>query len=221
MIELRKAQATLTGNAHYFRQFIGTDGYQDDESTETFQRRHGILGVTLADPELMPYYLLIVGDPRRIPFRFQYEMDVVYAVGRLHFDAVYDYATYALNVVWSETLAPPATKRAVFFGAEHQSDLATGLSSKHLVRPLAGSIKCRFPVWEVDQILGPEANRAKLLGLVRDDPTSFLFTATHGMAFATGNSLQLPDQALCSAPIGLARDTRAAFTTIGIWPGTM
>ena len=90
-------------------------------------------------PWRVPFYLLLVGGPERIPFSFVQMLNVEYSVGLLHFDAVDKYRQYVDSVIAYETgdVAPRA-KEAVFFRTN--KDRATALSALHLVGPLADGV---------------------------------------------------------------------------------
>lgn len=149
-----------------------------------------------ADPEQMPYYLLIVGSPEEIPFRFQYELAVQYAVGRIHFEDKKDYERYALNVVEAEEAAEAKSgalpvQQAALFGVSHPGDTATERSVAELIQPLAERLETDRPGWPRKLFLGEQATKQQLSRLLGGGATpSLLLTASHGMAFPFKDPLQ-------------------------------
>lgn len=202
LLSLRRAQA---GDL-YRDETVNPDFcYQPGESMNTWRSRNG--GAPGAvDPSRLPYYLLIVGDPQRIPFDFQYQLDVAHAVGRIHFDTLNEYHSYARSVAASEDAARPLAlaRSAAFFGARNQFDLATQLSAKHLVSPLADTLGQQLAGWQVQRWLERDASKAQLSRLLGGDSTpAFLFSAGHGMGFKfseNGNPRQRSEQGalICS-----------------------
>ncbi|MFB2920617.1 C25 family cysteine peptidase [Aerosakkonema funiforme] len=159
---------------------------EEQESKTDFLARYGV-GYGAVDPKNVPYYLLIVGDPETISYRFQCELDVQYAVGRIYFETPEEYAQYARSVVEAETGKHSFSRRASFFGVEN--DDATQLSANYLVKPLANYLSenlqdWKLLNWDVKTIVGEQATKAQLKQLLGGSETpSLLFTASHGMGF--------------------------------------
>jgi hypothetical protein len=188
LLDLRRRQA-----GRLYREYAGADGVQAGESKNAFLARHGS-GPNPVDPEKVPYYLLLVGDPEAIPYRFQYELDVQHAVGRICFVDLDDYARYARSVVEAETGQVRLPRRAVFFGVRNENDGATELSASELVQPLAERL-ARAPQWSVETILGEGATKARLVDvLTGGQAPPLLFTASHGMGFDKGAPRQIRHQ---------------------------
>lgn len=147
------------------------------------------------DPDKVPYYLLIVGSPGDIPYRFQSQLDVQYAVGRIHFDTLQEYADYASSVVAVETSRPKLPREAVFFGVANQDDRATHLSATRLVAPLANRLRDDYADWSVRTIAPADATKSCLASLLGGEQTpSLLLTASHGMRFAKDSPRQRTEQ---------------------------
>ena len=191
LLRLREAQA-----GDRFRVFAGSDGFHVGKDSKTaFLRRHGA-GPGPVDPAKVPYYLLLVGDPETIPFRFQTQLDVAHAVGRIDFgDGLETYRRYAGNVVAAEAVTVERNRRMAFFGVSNQDDRATALSAKHLIAPLVEHVSEKHPSWRVTAHLANAAHKndlARLLG--GSERPTLLFSASHGMEFPYGDPRQLPHQ---------------------------
>ena len=219
LLELRRAQA-----GSRFRELAGDDGYRAGETKVAFLARHGA-GPGPADPERLPYYLLLIGDPEVIPFSFQYQLDVQYAVGRLAFDRVEDYRRYAESVVAAEGGSSLRPRRVAFFAPANPGDPATGMTSAYLAAPLAERLERELPRWAVETALGPEATRRRLDGFLRagdERAPALLFAACHGLGFPTGDPLQRAYQGslVCQdwpgpAAGGIAREHYLAADDVG------
>ncbi|MCP4367615.1 MAG: hypothetical protein GY797_05815, partial [Deltaproteobacteria bacterium] len=148
-----------------------------------------------ADPDKVPYYLLIVGNPETINYRFQSQLDVQYAVGRIDFgDDLDAYDNYARSVVEAESGRVKLPRDVSFFGVANTDDPATALSADNLVSPLVEHLKGHAN-WKINAFLKDEAKKSQLAQLLGGDQTpALLFTASHGMEFPNGNKHQIPHQ---------------------------
>jgi hypothetical protein len=202
LLEHRKGQAARTRES-YYKEYTGASGYRagdPNESKRTFLARGGAAAGMPADPEKVPYYLLLVGDPATIPYRFQYQLDVEYAVGRLWFEKAGKpdldaFARYARSVVEAEAGKLSLPRRAVFVGVQNPDDRSTRLSATDLISPLAEKLRPERGDWAFRTLPPEQATKAGLAGVLGGPQTpALLFTASHGMGFPEGDARQLPHQ---------------------------
>lgn len=195
LLEHRRAQASAIDDRRY-REYIGSDAYRPGESKQEFLARHDA-GPGPADPDRVPYYLMLVGGPDHIPYEFQYQLDVQYAVGRLDLDSAEDYAAYGRAVVAAEGgSVRGAERRLALFATSNPNDAATALSTSELVLPLSRAIAERATNLRVDApIVGDAATKPALSALLgARDPAALVFTATHGIGFPSGDPRQREHQ---------------------------
>lgn len=197
LLALRREQA---GGTEVFRDFAGFSGYWPRESASDFLARQG-LGPGAFNPEQMPFYVLLVGGPEEIPFSFQFQLDVLYAVGRLAFERVEDYALYARTVVKAEAGELRRRRALAVVAPRNPDDQATALSMGNLVAPvvehlLAKAKKARRARrFRVETDLGDDATKAALLSrLGGDDAPAMAFTVSHGLSFSPDHPRQRAEQ---------------------------
>jgi hypothetical protein len=203
LLDLRQEQA-----GDLYRVFEGGDGYRPGERKDQFfKHQDPEIMRGPADPVQMPFYVLLVGSPAEIPYKFQYQLDVMRGVGRIDFgDNLEAYARYAQNVTQAETGKVILPRRATLFGVSSPGDKATQLSARYLIRSLYenlqmsepdGEIKLQFD-WQFDQFVGQDqATKAQLQRLLGGDSAqtpALLLTASHGMEFPINHPNQFAYQ---------------------------
>jgi hypothetical protein len=199
LLRLRERQAAT--RQPLYRVFEGDNAYRPGESKNDYLARlpHSVGGGKgvapgPVNPRRIPYYLLLVGEPQAIPYRFQFELDVDYAVGRLSFETLQEYADYAAGVVAAES-GPAARRSAVFFGARNRGDRSTATSADHLIGKLPALVAGEAPDWKIQTVVADGATKANLVDALGGALTpSVLFTATHGAELPMGHPLQQRQQ---------------------------
>lgn len=179
--------------------FTEADRLEGEEAIDAFFDRYGVPpGDVEPEGEALPYYLLILGSPQRIPFSFQAELDMTHATGRLAFDEVAAYGRYAQNLVAQELNPVRRPRRLALFGTDN-GDRITGLTSSYLIPPLAEKIAAIKPTgWAVETVPPPQASKPNLLQLLSGaDAPALLFTAGHG-AVSKRRPLDLQGALICS-----------------------
>lgn len=196
LVERRKAQA---GKRHQVLD------YRKGEQTRDWYQRHGTSAGNL-DPEIVPYYLLLIGPPDLIPFEFQYLLGIEYATGRLAFEKAEDYARYASSTIAYEGASSvPNSREVCYWGTRHPGDGATKLSASLLIDPLANGLPAaagalKQPIntlygFNRKLSLGENATKANLLqALHAAKPPAMLFTASHGLSMRSGQDGQAASQ---------------------------
>jgi hypothetical protein len=176
--------------------------YRDGETTAQWMARYGV-GAGSVEPTRIPYYVLLVGSPGRIPFTFGFQLDVEYGVGRLHFETPEEYGQYVQSLIKYETAQTVLNGReVVFFGTRHRGDQATELSADHLIRSLAvGVVNSSTNVSGVAASKGfrsslhladsaTKATLENILNQKSEQAPALLFTATHGIGLPSGHPNQ-------------------------------
>jgi hypothetical protein len=211
LLSLRRKQATRQDQA-YYREFIGEGAYRTGETAIAFLKRNGATSRRIF-PDKVPYYLLIVGDPTAIPFEFQYDLDVRYAVGRICFDTVEEYGRYARTVAEAETLSNQLHRTITVFAPEYPADPATDLSTR-FTREIAAKLQNEMPSWILKTVAKEEATKARLGRILGGVETpAILVTAGHGMTWPKGNPRQRSDKGalLCQDWSGFGRVKREDY----------
>jgi hypothetical protein len=197
------------------------------------------LGVGWGDikPERVPYYLLMVGVPSRIPYQFGQVIDAEYCVGMLDLPDAASYEQYVKSVIDYETGASvPNRREVVYFGTRHPFDEATTLSADWLVTPLADGMPARPPSpaqpavaaeWSFGQrkLMAADATRQALLDVLtasNGSQPAILFSATHGMVWPSGDEHQTAAQGalLCQDWGGLGGIAANHYVTADDVPAT-
>lgn len=192
LVERRKSQTP-----RYFREIE----FQPGDAAGAFLKRHNVAWGTIL-PHRLPFHLLLVGSPEDIPFEFQFQLDLEYSVGRLHFEsgAAEDYAAYARNVVEYETAVTKARRKEVgFFAPTHSGDASTQSSRRNFIKPLVeGDPDEEMPLIKRCNatpvlVSDAEATRDRLYQMLAGGSSqpAVLWTAGHGMAFDATDPEQL------------------------------
>lgn len=202
-------RAALTGGQKLF--CIYQDYVPGQRAQEWLKATPRSATMQVVDPEQnnVPYYILIVASPDDIPFEFQFELDLFWAVGRLWFPTPEEFGCYARSVVAYETATAVTTRRELaLFGTLREADRASVVLGENVFTPWTQSGLGQRQQFAQRLLLGPDATKKGLTALFKGEggTPALLFTGSHGALFP-------PDSQWLSKKMGalVCQD----------WPGTI
>lgn len=129
----------------------------------------------------VPQYVLLVGSPNELPFRFQSMLDTVADVGRVDFDTLAELEAYVKKIVRIESAAEPVVTRDVLmFGTDLGRTDPTCYSCQYMVEPLISHIKEAHSL-NVMALTAGNATKVKLDSALRASHPALVYTASHGL----------------------------------------
>jgi hypothetical protein len=128
-----------------------------------------------------PHYVLIIGDPNQVPFKFQSIFGSVASVGRLSFDSVEELHIYVQKIIRLEDSSEPNTsKEAIVFAPDWGMQDPTYFSCQYMAKPIAEHMNNDLG-FKTNTLLGNKATKKNLLDSLRDVNPSLVYSASHGV----------------------------------------
>jgi hypothetical protein len=187
LLDLRRREAR-----DLYREFRDDAGYTPGTYARDWLEARGSALASVDPAQGVPYYLLLVGSPQDIPFDFQFELDTFFAVGRLYFDKLEEYAQYAQNMVDQEAAASPLHDRSIALVApRNPADKATAMFHDSVAttflatgaQPALGSTLN----YSLHTALGADATKSNVLDILHGTSPArrpaLLISGSHGVAF--------------------------------------
>ncbi len=143
----------------------------------------------LAEGKKVPRYVLIVGDPDLIPFKFQSLLDSAGFVGRIDFDSREQITSYINKILRLEQNKSTLASREVFaMGTDFGPSDPTFYSAKYLVKPISEYVSSKLH-FKTKTLLGEQASKSNLMQSLKQNKPALVFTASHGAGFLNENFL--------------------------------
>jgi len=162
--------------------------------------------------EKIPYYLLFVGSPERIPFEVTRDLAADYCVGRLFFEDEGEYQKYVQNLLAYEQGDVHTRREVVFFNPVH--DDMTRLIANDLIDPLLASWTFPVPHKLVRAKNATKEALRKLLAPAGAPSPALLFIGAHGAVYPNQPPYQIDRQGavVCQRREGEAPSSDAIVT---------
>ena len=132
------------------------------------------------DRGLIPFYLLLWGGPRELPWELQFHLNLSFAVGRLHL-------TGNALTRYVRALAEPATadvRQAVLWSVDHGVGDITSLLHNAITIPLLEELRRDPDIGDGAMMIHPKygirATGQALVGALRERKPALVVTTSHG-----------------------------------------